>query len=303
MTAREWMNIKISHGTVFVIGGPTASGKTTLAIELAEKLQTEIVSADSRQCYREMRIGVARPTTEELSQIPHHFIASHSIHDTLSAGWYETYALQVAQDILQRTGFAIVVGGTGLYLKALIHGLDAIPPIDASVRKTIQDAFQQLGLNWLQQECLKADPKGYQQVDHQNPSRLIRLLEFFRCHGQPLSQFQTADKKHRPFPMRCYYLNPDRPELYHRINQRVEAMLDAGLESEARALYPFKNLPSLQTVGYSEFFRYFDAELDLSTCIHLIKQHTRNYAKRQLTWFRHQEMFNPIQSLRDLGPI
>lgn len=303
MTAREWMNIKESQGTVFVIGGPTASGKTTLAIELAEKLQTEIVSADSRQCYHEMCIGVARPSAEELSRIPHHFIASHSVHDSLSAGWYETFALQVVQDILQRTGSAVVVGGTGLYLKALIHGLDAIPPIDARVRKTIQDAFQQHGLVWLQQESSLADPVGYQQVDQQNPARLIRLLEFFRCHGRPLSQFRTAHKKHRPFPMRCYYLNPDRPLLYQRINQRVDAMLQAGLESETRALYPFKHLPALQTVGYSEFFSYFDGVHNFSTCVQLIKQHTRNYAKRQLTWFRHQEEFEPIQSLSDLALI
>lgn len=301
MIVREWMNTNDAHGTVFVVGGPTASGKTALAIELAEKLHTEILSADSRQCYREMQIGVARPAAEELARVPHHFIASHSVHDSLSAGWFENFAVQVVQDILQRTGYAVVVGGTGLYLKAFIQGLDAIPPIDAGVRKTIQKSYEELGLNWLQEACRKADPVGYQQVDQQNPARLIRLLEFFKTHGQPLSQFHTAEKKHRPFAIRCFYTNPDRQELYDRINHRVDAMLNAGLESEARILYPFKLLPALQTVGYSEFFSYFDGALDKSTCIQLIKQHTRNYAKRQLTWFRHQEAFHPIQTMEDIG--
>lgn len=301
MIVREWMNTNDAHGTVFVVGGPTASGKTALAIELAEKLHTEILSADSRQCYREMQIGVARPAAEELARVPHHFIASHSVHDSLNAGWFENFAVQVVQDILQRTGYAVVVGGTGLYLKAFIQGLDAIPPIDAGVRKTIQKSYEELGLNWLQEACRKADPVGYQQVDQQNPARLIRLLEFFKTHGQPLSQFHTAEKKHRPFAIRCFYTNPDRQELYDRINHRVDAMLNAGLESEARILYPFKQLPALQTVGYSEFFSYFDGALDKSTCIQLIKQHTRNYAKRQLTWFRHQEAFHPIQTMEDIG--
>lgn len=272
--------------TLIVIGGATATGKTALAIQLAQALETEILSADSRQFYREMSIGTAKPTASELAAVKHHFINSLSVTDEYSVGDYESDALRVLAEIFEHQDCAILVGGSGLYLRAICNGLDEFPEISAETKAVVQQGEEAGGLDWLQNQVKLLDPQYFAQVDQQNPARLRRALEVCFQAELPYSAFLQHEKKARPF--RCDYrlLELPRVELYARIDARVDAMIGEGLEEEARALLPHRHRSALRTVGYEEFFDCFDGKIDRETAIEKIKQHSRNYAKRQATWFK-----------------
>lgn len=270
---------------LIVLGGPTASGKTALAIRLAKALGTEIVSADSRQFYREMRIGTAKPTPAELAEVRHHFIDSLSIHEPYSVGDFERDALALLDDLFLTRETAVLTGGSGLFIRALTEGLDRFPPISDAARKHVAEGEQTGGIAWLQAELQRRDPAQFEKIDALNPARLRRALEVCVETGMPYSSFLTAPRAERPFDTLSLLLDPPRPILYERINQRVDGMIEEGLEEEARALYPFRRLTALNTVGYEEWFEHFDGLIARETAIDKIKQHTRNYAKRQVTWF------------------
>lgn len=272
--------------TVYIIVGPTAVGKTALAIQLAKYLQTEIISADARQCYKELTIGVARPSKEELEQVPHHFIASHSIHETVNAAVFEQYALAITEKIFQNKDHIVMVGGTGLYIKAFCEGLDDIPTIDPSIRSAIVQSYEANGLLWLQNEIAKKDPKYWEQAEQENPQRLMRALEVIEGLGKSILSFQNQQKKLRPFNIVTLGLEMDRALLYERINLRVDQMIAAGLEKEVQQLLPDFELNALQTVGYREWLPYFSKEQSVEQVISAIQQNTRHYAKRQMTWFK-----------------
>lgn len=271
---------------VYIIVGPTAVGKTSFAISLAQHLQTEIISADARQCYQELNIGVARPSQEELNQVPHHFIASHSIHDTVNAAVFEKYALEKVSELFEKQHAVVMVGGTGLYIKAFCEGLDAIPPIDENVRETIQKNYAQKGLEWLQHEIAQKDFLFWDQCEQQNPQRLMRALEVVTGTGNSILHYQQKNKVERPFEIVLIGLQMDRSLLYERINQRVLKMVEMGLENEVRNLLPFQDLNALQTVGYQEWLPYFEKKCSLDKVAENIQQNTRHYAKRQMTWFQ-----------------
>lgn len=271
---------------LIVIGGPTASGKTALAVKLALELVAEVFSADSRQIYRELNIGVARPTEEEMQGIPHHFINCVSIHEDYSVGRYEAELLAALDTYYQNHDTAILVGGTGLYLKAITHGIDSFPDIPEEINVQLQTEWETSGLGPLTEELLQKDPTTHATLDLQNPRRVLRALAVIRATGQPFSAFKSGENKERPFSIDYHILQPDRDQLYDRINRRVDHMMDLGLLEEARTLYPFRHLKALETVGYSELFDYFDGTCTLQEAVDKIKQHSRNYAKRQLTWFR-----------------
>jgi tRNA dimethylallyltransferase len=272
--------------TCIIIAGPTAVGKTALAIQLAQHYSTEIISADSRQCFQELNIGVAKPSIEELDQAHHYFINSHSINDPVSAAGYEKYALSSMEKIVENNDVAIMVGGTGLYIKAFCEGLDEIPNIDEQVRKTIVTNYNNGGMEWLQQEVKKQDPEYYIQGEIFNPQRMLRALEVKFSTGQSITSFQRKQKKERPFNIIKIGLELPRPVLYNRINKRVDDMIGQGLEAEVKGLIPFKHLNALQTVGYRELFDYYDGLVSRDKAIEMIKQNTRHYAKRQMTWFK-----------------
>ncbi len=275
--------------TVYIVVGPTAVGKTAYAIELAKKLKTEIISADARQCFKELNIGVARPTTSELTTVKHHFIASHSIHEPVNAGVFETYALEKTAELLNQYGSVVMVGGTGLYIKAFSEGMDAIPAIDPAIRLQIQNDLSNNGLAWLQGQVEKLDPTYWAAADlgeQQNAQRLSRALEVVLGTGQSILDFQQQQKKHRPFAIQKIGLEMPRAQLYDRINQRVLQMVEQGLEEEVRSLVPQFNLNALQTVGYQEWLPYFEGKQSKDAVISAIQQNTRHYAKRQMTWFK-----------------
>jgi len=268
---------------IFVIQGPTASGKTSLAIALARHYQTEIISFDSRQFYKELAIGVARPTTEELKQVPHHFIASHSIENPLNAAQFAAEAQPVLEKLLQEKGAAVLVGGSALFADALLLGLDPMPH-DADVQAKWQKIFEQDGLEALQKALLRQDPDFYQEVDVMNPLRLIRALVIEELTGRSNCALRKGAKKD-PENLQRFYIDWPRQELYERINWRVDQLVLEGLEQEAASFYPdFQNNTALQTVGYQEFFTYFNGVYAKEEALDKIKQHSRNYAKRQLTW-------------------
>ncbi len=266
--------------------GPTAVGKTSFAIQLAKALNTEIISADARQCYKELNIGVARPNQEELAAIPHHFIASHSIQDTVNAAVFEQYALEKVNDLFATKDSVVMVGGTGLYIKAFCEGLDAIPPIDPSIRLSIAKAYETAGLDWLQSEVAQKDPIYWAQAAQDNPHRLMRALEVMLGAGASILSFQKQSKKERPFKIVKIGLEMPRAQLYERINQRVLNMVEGGLEQEVIGLKSFFELNALQTVGYQEWLSYFEGKMSKEKVIELIQQNTRRYAKRQMTWFK-----------------
>ena len=270
---------------LIVIGGPTASGKTGLAIEVARHYDTEVLSADSRQFYREMRIGNARPTREELATVPHHFIADRSLDEPLTAGTYAEEALGVLDKLFQRRPVAVLAGGSGLYIRALCEGLDDFPEITEAARTQVQGLFLESGLAGLQAELRRLDPAYHAEVDLQNARRLERALRVCYTAGKPYSSF-LGKRPGRRF--RSVYLQPaiDRASLYDRINRRVETMLAEGLEAEARDLYPRRGQPVLETVGYQEWWPHFAGEYDRERAVELIKRNSRRYAKRQATWFR-----------------
>ncbi len=272
--------------TCILIIGPTAVGKTALAIEIAKHFSTKIISADSRQCYRELNIGVAKPSPEELAAVPHYFIDSHSIHDDISAADYETYALNAAAEIFTGNDIAVVTGGTGLYLKAFCEGLDEIPAIYEKLRENIIQDYNEKGLSFLQESIKNYDPVFYKTGEMQNPQRMIRALEVVLSTGKPISSYQSKQKKKRDFHIIKICLQLPREQLYGRINERVDNMFAAGLLAEVASLIPFKLYSALQTVGYKELFEHLDQQTTLVQATELIKQHTRQYAKRQMTWFK-----------------
>ena len=277
--------------TVIILSGPTAAGKTRLAIEIAKKYNTEIISADSRQCFQELRIGVARPSEEELSMVPHHFIASHSIKENITAAFFEQYALAKAEALFRLHDTVVMVGGTGLYIKAFCKGLDQIPEVKPEIRQQIMDEYNDKGMSWLQEEVRSQDPLFFQQGENQNPQRLMRALEIKRATGQSILSFRTNRSASRNFRTIKIALDLPREQLHANIHQRVDKMMEEGLEDEVRSLVPFQHLNALQTVGYKELFDHFNGKISLTEAVEEIKKHTRQYAKRQLTWFRNQEGF------------
>ncbi|HLS71815.1 MAG TPA: tRNA (adenosine(37)-N6)-dimethylallyltransferase MiaA [Chitinophagaceae bacterium] len=274
---------------LIVIAGPTAIGKTSISVQLAQHYQTEILSADSRQCYKEMRIGTARPNREEQKGIPHHFIASHSIHDSLTAIDYEEYSLRALKSIFQKKPIAILCGGTGLYIKALIEGFDEMPDIDKDIEKEILQKYKDNGLEWLQKEIQIQDPLFPKDQALENPHRMLRALVFKNSTGKSIQEFRKGNKKERPFDTLFFAINTDREVLYDRINKRVDLMVKEGLIDEAKSLYPYRHLKNLDTVGYRELFLAFDGEITIQEAIEKIKQNTRKYAKRQITWLKREE--------------
>lgn len=269
-----------------IISGPTAVGKTALTIELAQAFNSVILSCDSRQFFREMTIGTAKPTSEELAQVPHYFINSHSILDNYTVGDYEKEALKLLQQLFQKHQVVFMTGGSGLYIKAICEGLDVFPTVKAGVREQLIAEHKKNGLAYLQQELQRVDPDYYNMVDKYNPQRIIRALEIYRSTQQAYSSFRTQPKAKRPFHILKIGLHRDRAELYERINRRVELMMESGLLEEVKKLLPYQHLNALQTVGYQELFDYLNGKHDLETAIALIQRNSRRYAKRQLTWFR-----------------
>jgi len=275
-----------SSKKLIVIAGPTAVGKTAAAIKLAQLLKTEIISADSRQFYREMSIGTAKPDASELAQAKHHFIDSHSITENFTVGDFEKQALQLLDELFKAHDQIIMVGGSGLFIQAVTQGFDDLPTANAEIRKNLNREFAEKGIEYLQAKLEEADLDYYNQVDLNNPQRLIRALEVFEATGKPFSSYRRAAINTRAFESIKIVLNLPREELYDRINRRVDIMVRQGLVEEVRSLLPSRYLNALNTVGYSELFDYFDGKTDLQTAIDLIKQNTRRFAKRQLTWFR-----------------
>ncbi|TCD29166.1 tRNA (adenosine(37)-N6)-dimethylallyltransferase MiaA [Pedobacter psychrodurus] len=285
--------------TLISIVGPTAIGKTALAIQLAQHFGTEIISADSRQFFKEMAIGTAKPAADELAAAKHHFINSHSASQLFSTGDFEIEALRTLNRIFKDHDLAIMVGGSGLYVNALINGLDEMPDIDLAIRERLNKQLEDEGLTSIQKQLATLDPEYFAKVDQQNPQRMIRGLEVFLSTGQKLSSMLSATKKERPFNIIKIGLNTDRAVLYDRINRRVDKMIADGLVDEVKSLISFKKYNALNTVGYSELFDYLDGRLSLEDAITAIKQNTRRFAKRQLTWFRRDEQlkwFEPNQS-------
>lgn len=272
-----------------VIVGPTGCGKTDLSVRLAEHYRAPIISTDSRQFYRGLAIGTAQPTAEQLARAEHHFIASHAVTDEVNCGSYEVMALARLEELFKAHDTVIAVGGSGLYIRALCEGMDDLPEADDELRATLTRRIQEEGLVSLCEELKQLDPIYYEQVDRQNPSRVMRALEVCLQTGQPYSSLRTGERRERPFHIVKIGVNLPREELYARIDKRVELMMEEGLEAEARTMLPHRNLNSLQTVGYKELFAYFDGEITKEEAVALIQRNSRRYAKRQLTWFRRDE--------------
>jgi tRNA dimethylallyltransferase len=281
----------VKNKTVIIVAGPTAVGKTAVAIAIAKHFQTEIISADSRQCYKELNIGVARPSAKDLQTVRHHFIASHSIHDEITAAGYEQFALQKANELFQVHDTIIMTGGTGLYIKAFCEGLDAIPAIPEEIRRSIINKYEQHGIEWLQNEIKEKDPIFFEKGEMKNPQRLMRALEVAEASGQSVFHFRKGEKASRDFNIIKIGLELPREELIARINTRVDNMIDAGLLNEVKELIPYKDLNALQTVGYKELFDYLENNISLEEAVELIKKNTRQYAKRQMTWFKKDSSF------------
>lgn len=279
---------------LIVIGGPTASGKTALAVKLADATGSEIISADSRQCYREMSIGTAKPSNEELSKIKHHFINNHSLPETINAGLFATEMKPVLTELFKKNNMAIICGGSGLYIKSLLEGLDEFPDIPDEIRTAVRNEMKVNGIKALQRELAVSDPEWFAVVDKNNPRRLQRAIEVIRTSGKKYSSFLNKPVQQWPFSISYYSLNPDRDLLYDQIGKRVQHMIDNGLEDEVRSLLPWRSHPALATVGYREFFDHFDGKLTLKETIESIAMHTRNYAKRQWTWFKNQGSYTAL---------
>ena len=274
---------------LITVVGPTAIGKTALAIQLAQHYTCPIISADSRQFFKEMSIGTAVPSEEELAAAKHYFIQNISIKDTYTVGDFERDAIALLDDLYKEHDVVVMVGGSGLYIDAVLKGFDDFPDIDESVREYIIANYNRQGITWLQQELEKRDPEHYERVAKENPQRMMRSLEVCIGTGRPYSSFLNIKKNSRSFTPILIGLYADRELMYERINRRVDIMMDSGLPEEAKALYPYKEYNALQTVGYRELFSYFDGDYSLETAIEEIKKNTRRFAKRQMTWFRRNE--------------
>jgi tRNA dimethylallyltransferase len=275
--------------TVIMITGPTASGKTALAIDLARHFNTSIISADSRQCFRELNIGVAKPDREQLEEIKHYFVNSHSIHEEVNAAIFESLATDWCREIFLRKDTLIICGGTGLYIKAFREGLDEIPMVNEEIRQDIIRNYDQHGFDWLKDSLKEADPLFYESGEIKNPQRMMRALEVKLSTGRSIISFRNQQKKEKPFRILEFGIRLPRKDLYDRINERVDVMMESGLLDEAIKLFPFQHLNALQTVGYSELFDHLNGKLTLEQSVSMIKQNTRRYAKRQLTWLNKNE--------------
>jgi tRNA dimethylallyltransferase len=274
-----------------VIAGPTGVGKTALAVQLAKHFNTKIISADSRQFYKEMSIGTAKPTSSELKEAEHLFIDSLSIHDNYSIGDFEKDAIKELGELFRDNQIVFLVGGSGLYINAVLYGVDEFENVSEITKEKVRKNYEEKGLVWLQEQIQTLDPDYFSTVDISNPQRLQRALEVCIETGRPYSSFLSQSKKQRDFETIKILINTDREKLYERINKRVDQMIKDGLVNEAKQLFPHKDLNALNTVGYKEIFAHFAGAMDLSATIELIKQKTRNYAKRQLTWFNNQDTY------------
>lgn len=272
--------------TLLVILGPTGVGKTELSLRLAERLKSPIISADSRQIYREIPIGTAAPTPEEQAGIQHFFVGNKVLTDNYSAGQYERDVLTLLESLFRTHDTLILTGGSMMYIDAVCNGLDDIPPTKQEVRENLLDEYHQKGLVWLQQEVEKTDPVYWEIVDQQNPQRLLHCIEVYRSTGKTFSSMHKHVPRIRPFRIVKFGLYRPRAELYERINRRVDLMMEQGLEAEARNVYPLRELNSLRTVGYRELFGYIEGQYEKAYAVDMIKQNTRHYAKRQMTWFK-----------------
>jgi tRNA dimethylallyltransferase len=286
--------------TLLVISGPTASGKTALAIRLAKHLKTVIISADSRQFYREMSIGTAKPTAKELAEVKHYFINSHSITETFTVGDFEKQCLTILDVLFEQHTTVVMAGGSGLYIKAVCEGFDGLPVADAGIREALNFMYNPYGLVALREKLKVVDPEYYRTVDRNNPQRIIRALEVFETTGKPFSSYRLNIKIDRAFNVIKLGLNWPREILYERIDNRVDNMIEQGLIEEANGLFPYRHLNALNTVGYSELFAYMDGKTPLTFAISQIKQNTRRFAKRQLTWFRKDQQIIWLDADGDL---
>jgi tRNA dimethylallyltransferase len=293
----------LQEPTVIIVLGPTAVGKTAAAIRLAQSFKTRIISADSRQCFKELNIGVARPSPEELASVHHYFIGSHSITEEVNAAVFEALALQWTSEILDNAPVAVMVGGTGLYIKAFTEGLDAIPPVEPGIRIQVQRQYEQSGLSWLQEQIRQHDPIFYATGEILNPQRTMRALEVILSTGQSILSYRRSPREPRPFRLRKIGLELPKEVLHRRIHERVDRMMQQGLLDEVQRLAPFRQRNALQTVGYSELFDYLDGKTSLEAAVEAIKKNTRHYAKRQMTWFKKDpsvQWANPEQDLSAL---
>ena len=279
----------MNRKTCIIITGPTASGKTAYAIDLALKFNTQIISADSRQCFKELNIGVAKPSKEQLQKVKHYFINTHSIHEEVNAKIFEEYALRSVDEIFKNNDTAIMVGGTGLYIKAFCEGLDDIPETDEMIRKKLNEQYLNEGIEWLQNEIKLHDPQYFLKGEMQNPQRMLRALEVKLSTGKSILSFHSQKKIKRDFDIKTILMDLPREQLYNNINARVDEMIREGLVKEAESLFAFRQYNALQTVGYSELFNYFEGKISLANAIEEIKKNTRHYAKRQITWLRKQQ--------------
>lgn len=280
---------------LIIIAGPTAVGKTALAVDLAKHFACPVISADSRQFFKEMSIGTAKPTAEEMQGIAHEFVDHISIHESYNVGQYEREAISRIEELFQTHQQLILVGGSGLYINAILNGVDEFEEIPAEIREKLQAGYTEKGISYLQDLLKEHDPVYYAQVDLNNPQRLMRALEVCLHTGKPYSSFRTKEKKERSFEAIPLLINTEREALYDRINRRVDAMMDAGLLNEVKALYPYRQLNALNTVGYKELFDFLDGKCSQQEAVAMIKQNTRRYAKRQLTWFNNQGNFESFE--------
>ena len=281
---------------LIVVVGPTASGKTDLSIALARHYNAPIISTDSRQVYKGLPIGTAYPSDEQLQAVEHHFIAELELTEEFNCGEYEQRALERLETLFETYDTVVAVGGSGLYVRALCDGMDNLPQADAQLRESLMARLQSDGVEPLAEQLKQLDPEYYEVVDRQNPARVMRALEVCITSGCKYSELRKGERKERDFKIVKVGVTMPREQLYDRVNRRVDLMIDAGLEAEARAVLPYRHCNSLKTVGYSEMFDYFDGEIILEQAVELIKRNTRHYAKRQLTWFRRDadvEWFNP----------
>ena len=276
----------MNRKTCIVISGPTAVGKTDHAIEIAKKYNTQIISADSRQCYKELNIGVAKPSLEQLKSVQHYFINSHSIHDDVNVKVFEQYALKEVNKIFDTNDVAVMVGGTGLYIKAFCDGIDDVPLVNENIRDKITKAYKNKGIEWLQIEIKNTDPLYFASGEMHNPQRMMRALEIKLSTGNSILEFHSGKKMTRDFEIKKINLEISRDELYERIDNRVDFMINTGLLKEAEKLFSSRHLNALQTVGYKELFDFMGGKISLDKAIDDIKKNTRHFAKRQITWFK-----------------
>jgi tRNA dimethylallyltransferase len=278
-----------------IIGGPTASGKTAFAIQVAKHFNTAIVSCDSRQFYKEMNIGTAKPNAEELAQVKHHFIDSLSIENQYSVGDYEKEVLPLLDELFESNDYVVMTGGSGLFINAVCFGLDRFPEVPESTRKMVEQDLEQKGIELLQQELKVSDPEYFEEVDIQNPKRLMRAIEVIRTSGKPFSSFRKHKTSPRSFYPIFLQMHHSREHLYARINKRVDLMMEAGLLEEVKGLYSEKDSNALQTVGYQEFIPHLDGKSSLEEAVNLVKQNSRRYAKRQITWLRRDGFWKHVR--------